>query len=303
MNGPVVSVILSMHNEQPYVARAVESILAQTFADLELIIIDDYSTDDSVGVCRSFTDPRIRLHVKTGEGRHLAASRNLGVQMAKGRFVMFQDADDVSDPTRLEKQLAKALENPLRRVVGASVRRVEGTSETMVQPPETHDEIVQGFQRLYNRTTIISGTILAPRDILLKVPYRTKFKYMQDWDHMVRLHESGQVEFYNCQEPLYTYYIRPKGVLFKPDWLDYNIFVRNCQERRRSGLIEFETLRAFKEHLNRHLLEKIKWLGLRTLIYWRKQMTRRDGGPWASRSAVHASPAPQPFASFGIDRR
>src|SRR3972149_8535901 len=93
MNEPTVSVILSMHNEQPHVARAIECVLAQTFEALELIVIDDYSTDDSVAVCRSFADPRLRLHVKTGEDRYLAASRNLGVQMARGGFVTFPDAD------------------------------------------------------------------------------------------------------------------------------------------------------------------------------------------------------------------
>ena len=93
-----------------------------------------------------------------------------------------------------------------------------------------------------------------------------RFKYMQDWDHMLRLFESGRVKFYNCQEPLYSYYIRHKGVIFKPEWLDYNIFVRNCQTRRKKGLEEFANLKDFFAYLGKRPLERWKWFGLRKLI-------------------------------------
>ena len=138
--------------------------------------------------------------------------------------------------------------------------------ERIVKLPETHENIIKGFKRLYNRVTIVSGTILAPKKILQEIPYRVRFKYMQDWDHSLRLFESGKVEFYNCQEPLYTYYIRSKGVLFNPEWLDYNIYVRNCQERRKKRLNEFGNIEDFLAYLKRHPVERIKWFGLKKAI-------------------------------------
>lgn len=275
MQETLVSVIMSVFNEERHIRKAIDSVLNQTYRNIELIIINDYSTDRSLEICESIKDPRIRIYSKTGESRYLATSRNMAISMAKGEYIINQDADDYADPARIEKQLAKGLENPGRRVVGCSVKRVEGDQERIVTLPETHDEIILGFKRLYNRSTIVSGTILAPKKILQEIPYRPRFKYIQDWDHTLRLYESGKVEFYNCQEPLYTYYIRTKGVLYKPDWPDYNIWIRNCQERRNKDLNEFETLDAFFRYIDDHPLERFKWFTLRELIRWRIRLTRK----------------------------
>jgi glycosyltransferase involved in cell wall biosynthesis len=257
---------MSVYNEEQFVQDAIQSILDQTYANFELIIIDDYSTDKSLEICKSFKDSRIRIYSKTNEPRHLAASRNIAIGMAKSEYIINQDADDWSESTRIEKQLLKALENPGDRVVGCSIKRVENGIERIVKLPETHEDIIKGFKRLYNRATIVSGTILAPKKILQEIPYRVRFKYMQDWDHSLRLFESGKVEFYNCQEPLYTYYIRSKGVLFNTEWLDYNIYVRNCQERRKKRLNEFGKIEDFLAYLKKHPFEKIKWFGLKKAI-------------------------------------
>jgi len=262
----LISVVMSVHNEAAYVAAAISSILAQTHEEFELIIVDDYSTDDSLEVCQSFADRRIRIHRKTDEPPHLSASRNLGVSMARGQYVAFQDADDECDARRLEKQLAAAIEWPGRLVVGTGVRRVEGDLETIMPLPQRHENIVKGFERFRNRTTIVPGTILAPTTVLEEVPYRLRFRYMQDWDHILRLHESKLVRFRNCPEPLYTYYIRPKGVIHQSEWLDYNLFVRNCQSRRRRELPEFTTLKQFQLHLHSHPWDRCKWGAMRTLI-------------------------------------
>ena len=186
---------------------------------------------------------------------------------------MFQDADDIADPPRIQKQLGEVLKDSDRRVVGCWVRRVQNGRSRVVELPVEHQDIIQGFQRAYRRTTIVAGTILAPRHVFLKIPYRNQFRYMQDWDHLLRLHESGSVEFHNCPEPLYTYFIRGKGVLSKPQWLDYNVFVRHCQNQRRLDQPECETLGAFMRHLDHHLGKKLQWLGLRELIRLKGQLS------------------------------
>jgi len=266
MKKPLVSVIMSVFNEQQYLTNAIESILSQTFSDFELIIIDDYSTDDSLQICKKFKDPRIRIYSKTDEPRGLAASRNIAINMARGWYIINQDADDIAHHQRIEKQLTAALQNPGRRVVGCSIKRIENEKVNIVTLPETHKEIINGFRRIYKRLTIVAGTILAPKKIMQDIPYRTRFRYQQDWDHMLRLYESRKVEFYNCPEPLYTHFIRPKGVYFKPGWLEHNIFIRNCQHRRRKGLAEFETIQQFFQYLDRHSLQKLKWLTIRELL-------------------------------------
>ena len=99
---------------------------------------------------------------------------------------------------------------------------------------------------------------------------------MQDWDQLLRLYESRTVQFHNLQEPLYNYFIRPKASRFKPEWFDYNIYVRNCQSRRKHDLKEFPTLEKFFEYLNRHPVEKTKWLTIKKLINLKCRMTDKN---------------------------
>lgn len=89
---PIVSVVMPVYNVEAYVAEAVESVLAQTFADFELIIVDDGSQDRSIALCRAFADPRIRIVSQANRG--LAGARNTGIAHARGRFIALLDSDD-----------------------------------------------------------------------------------------------------------------------------------------------------------------------------------------------------------------
>lgn len=275
MGKPFVTIMMSVFNEEKYVADAIQSILNQTYQDFELIIINDYSTDGSLEICKLFNDSRIRIYSKTNEPRNLASSRIIAIGMAQGEYITTQDADDTCDSHRIEKQLRKALENPGNRVVGCQVRRVVNKTESIMMVPERHEDIIKGFERLFNRTTIVGGTILAPTKIMREYPYRIRFSNMEDWDQLLRIYESGKVEFYNCQEPLYTYFIRKKGSLFRSDFLIQNIYLRHSQKMRRLGKTEFDTEAAFCKHLDRHPIEKIKWLGLKKLIEIKLRMRAR----------------------------
>src|SRR3954452_13254995 len=100
---PAVSVVVASRNYGRYLAGAVRSVLGQTFADLELIVIDDGSTDDTSDVIRPFlADPRVRYHRTDGLGQSRA--KNLGVLQARGPLVAFLDGDDEWLPTKLARQ-------------------------------------------------------------------------------------------------------------------------------------------------------------------------------------------------------
>ena len=100
MSDPRVSVIVPLYQKGPYVARTLESILAQTLQDFELIVIDDGSVDEGAEVVASFDDPRIRLVRQ--ENRGLSNTRNRGAEMARSEAVAYLDADDQWKPTFLE---------------------------------------------------------------------------------------------------------------------------------------------------------------------------------------------------------
>jgi glycosyltransferase involved in cell wall biosynthesis len=101
---PTVSVVLPLYNCTAYVGEAIESILAQTYADFELIVIDDGSTDETPRIAQGYRDPRLRFLAQ--ENRGLAATLNRGIGLARGRYVARQDQDDVSRPERFQRQVA-----------------------------------------------------------------------------------------------------------------------------------------------------------------------------------------------------
>ncbi len=99
-----VTAIIPTYNRAGMVGEAVASVLAQTFADLELVVVDDGSTDDTAGALSRFDDPR--LAVRRTPNRGVAAARNLGIRLARGRLVAFLDSDDVWLPEKLARQVA-----------------------------------------------------------------------------------------------------------------------------------------------------------------------------------------------------
>ena len=103
MTTPLVSVLLPVYNAQDYLKQSIDSILGQTLTDFELIIVNDGSTDGSKAIIDSYSDPRIIVIDQANAG--LPVSLNRAITQAKGKYLARQDADDVSEPTRFEKQI------------------------------------------------------------------------------------------------------------------------------------------------------------------------------------------------------
>jgi glycosyltransferase involved in cell wall biosynthesis len=103
-NNPLVSVIIPTYNRAPLLGRCINSVLAQTYREFELLIIDDHSTDNTEEIVHSFNDPRIR-YIKQTKNGGVSAARNAGISTAKGDFIAFNDDDDEWLPNKLERQI------------------------------------------------------------------------------------------------------------------------------------------------------------------------------------------------------
>jgi len=141
---PKVSVILSVRNGEPYLKQAIDSILAQSFGDFELIVVDNHSTDNSPKIVESYEDERIIL-TRPAEPLHLAQALNHAASMASGEFVARMDADDVSHPSRFEKQVAYLKEHPEVGILGAQICPIDEDGAPITRghyhKPESHADI------------------------------------------------------------------------------------------------------------------------------------------------------------------
>jgi glycosyltransferase involved in cell wall biosynthesis len=124
MSAPRVSVVLPVLNGERYLRASVDSVLAQTFRDFELLIIDDGSTDSSRAIAESYDDPRVRILINE-QNLGLPKSFNVGLRAARGSLIARHDADDIALPTRFEKQVAWLDAHPEVVLLGTQARTID----------------------------------------------------------------------------------------------------------------------------------------------------------------------------------
>jgi glycosyltransferase involved in cell wall biosynthesis len=139
MNTPVISIVMPVYNTAKYVEAAIESVLAQTFVDFELLIIDDAGPDNSIELCRAYSDPRIRIISQANRG--LAGARNTGIRHARGQYIALLDSDDLWEPEKLERHIEHLWQSPDVGISYAASRMIDddGNFLRIVQRPKLKD--------------------------------------------------------------------------------------------------------------------------------------------------------------------
>ena len=225
-------------------------------------------------ICNSFDDPRIVLHQKTDEPRGTPISRNRGIKLARGSIIALQDGDDISLPTRIEKQVALIHQHGPNTITGVFVEKVIGGEPFRMKLPVDHEGIVEGFKRVYRRDgSIVAGVMCARTEIFREFRYNPHLKFMEDWDLLLRLYESGRFRFCNVPEFLYRYLIHSSGTKYQKGWVDWNMVVRNNQERRKMNQPEFTNPAEMYRSLRSQPVRLTKTIILRNLIDLKRRIS------------------------------
>ncbi len=219
MSKPKVSVILPTFNRAKYLDRAISSVLSQSFYDFELIIVDDASTDNTEEIVGLFRDERI-IYVKNPRNLGGAAARNVGIRIAKGEFIAFQDSDDLWHPDKLEIQM-KVFENEeedVAVVYTAFIRKV-GDKEFIVPPPSVKKTEGYIYKELLTHINFVgTPTAVVRKTALEDVGYfDERFPRLQDWDLFLRLAKKYRFKF--IKKPLLTAYDVPGNISSNPEAL------------------------------------------------------------------------------------
>lgn len=204
MTQPLVSIVTAVHDSRDYLERAVESVLGQSLPDWELILVDDASTDGSAKMVEEFADRDQRIvaaHMPENAGA--AATRNRGIELARGRFIAFLDSDDSWLPHKLESQVALAEETGAELVYGAYYIQREGRDRArLIRPRTTVD-----YRGLLNSTLIATSAALYDSRRLGKV-YMPEIRKRQDlglWLRILRRIALAR----GVDEPVATIHKRP----------------------------------------------------------------------------------------------
>jgi glycosyltransferase involved in cell wall biosynthesis len=226
-NTPLVSVVMAVRNGMPYLPEAIDSILAQTMPDFELIVVNDGSTDDSQQYLESVTDSRLRVVSQPNAGP--GASANRGMALAHGKYIARMDADDVSLPTRLERQAEFLAENRELVLIGTQLAFLSNNCRAEALPmPLTHDQIVRRFHS--GRCGLSNATIMCSAALAKAIRYRIAGSG-EDFDFALRLAEKGRCA--NLAEVLYLYRIHSRSAS-----------IRSAEEVRRGARFATQAAQA-----------------------------------------------------------
>ena len=158
MTSPLVSVVLSVRNGEVDLRNAIESIQTQTFRNLELICINNGSTDQTAAILDGINDPRVRVFHQEDKG--LAAALNRGIFLSRGRYIARQDHDDLALPTRIEKQVSFMEAHPDCALVGTWAEIWAGDRRTERAHDHPADDAVLKFELLFNNPFVHSSVML-----------------------------------------------------------------------------------------------------------------------------------------------
>jgi len=209
---PRTSVVIPSYDSADTLPRTIDSVLSQTADDLEVIVVDDASSDDTEAVATGYDDDRVRFTAhETNKGG--SAARNTGIELAEGEYVAFLDADDEWYPRKLSRQIralekrpngyvgahcARSFDRSTAAQVGYSLARLVGARRPN-PPKEGSDEVIR--EVLLGHVSPGASTLLVELETLTEMGgFDTSFPRHQDWEFLIRMCKHGNVAY--VDEPL-----------------------------------------------------------------------------------------------------
>lgn len=199
---PKVSVIIPAYNAMDYLPESVESVLRQTFTDLEVLIINDGSSDEIVQWAAQITDPRVKLFSQKNQG--VSEARNTGIAHAQGKYLAFLDADDLWEPTKLEKQVQCLENNPAVGLVDTWVvlANEQGIPTNKVWISKAEGDV---WKQIVEESLLTCGSTPMIRRCCFETVgvFDRDLCIAEDWDMWIRI--ASRYSFAVVKEPLVRY--------------------------------------------------------------------------------------------------
>ena len=219
---PFVSVLMPAYNVEPYIKKAIQSILDQTYTDFELIITDDCSTDQTLSIIHSFNDSRICC-IANPHNLGYADNMNSLFNRAKGKYLVIQDADDYCTENRLQVLVDFLNTHESIAMVGSSYFKIDeqGGKEIILKSEDT-TEIETAFIQMVDPLPVLNGSVMFQRKIIDEGFLFRNLQYVnrsQDDDWLFRISENFRIA--NVKDCLYYYRFNPRSMTMNLSSINY----------------------------------------------------------------------------------
>src|SRR5690625_3522873 len=194
-----VSVLMPVYNGEKFLRESIDSILNQTFTDFEFVIVNDGSTDTTVEIINSYNDQRIKLISQPNRG--VSNALNTGLKHAVEKYIVRMDADDISHPTRIEKQYNFIKNNPEYKIIGSDANYITEDKEFFYRyhsPAYTHEEI---SEKIITHCTFLHPSVMyVKEDIIALGGYHEDAWGFEDHFLWARFIKAGKGKVRNLEE-------------------------------------------------------------------------------------------------------
>ncbi len=280
-NKPLVSIILTSYNHSKYLNRALDSIFNQTYSNIEVIVVDDCSTDESHSILYEYKEkyPKLQLNILEINSGSYVNSTNFGFSLASGEFVNFAQCDDYSDNRQIEKLVEKAIQNPEAGVVYSKSHLIDSSGFILTDDFKTRE---LAFRKKCKNDNLISGNLmlqflsyscvipnlssaLIKRDLYAKSGgLSTKYKVAADWALWMNL--TSLTDFYYITEPLNYFRQHPNTIrnTIKLEHQIFELFDIFYNFKKNNNL-------SLRKSLNLYIGSNIVWIGF--LLFDKKYFT------------------------------
>ena len=210
-NNPTISVLMSVYNDEKFLAQAIESILKQTYSNFEFIIVNDGSTDNSTAILEDYQSRDNRIRLIQQENMGLPTALNNAFAVSRGTYIARMDGDDISTTERFARQLKYLEEHPSIDLVGCQLNYMDEYGKNIgktIQNPLSHNRIKKYISYA---TPIAHPTFFMKREVMTTLNDYRDFFAMEDYDFLLRAVEQGYI-LANLNRPLVNYRVNPLGI-------------------------------------------------------------------------------------------
>lgn len=213
---PLISVVIPVYNREKTILRALNSVFGQTYSNIEVIVVDDGSTDATAQVVSNCADERVRL-ISLSNNQGANKARNTGILEAKGEYIAFQDSDDEWLADKLERQLAYMRKTAVEAVYCPYILFDAGKTHIVPENYANQDVCEKNIAEILKKTNIVgTPTLMVKRELFYKIGmFDVDMKRLQDYEFVIRLVKNGTLGY--LKEPLVKAYRMEQSITSNMD--------------------------------------------------------------------------------------